>query len=264
MKKSLIVRICRVLSIERFLMKIKICFWCFLTVSFSLLLAENYSYQELFSKANDLYKESEFEEAKNLYNKVPNKTSQINYNLGNCNYKLGQYGYALLYWRRAEREWGIFNKEELLSNIFLLKNKLFGVEKNYKGFEKIKDWTLSFVKSVSLLVMQLIFLILWMFLFLYLKYLYRQRQRLIIVILFILIAIVGVVLTMRYTFDARRQAVVVSKSAKLLSGPGESFQGLGVVPEAREVIIKRTLGNYLKIKVKGQIGWIATNLIEEV
>ncbi len=245
-------------------MKIKICFLWLLAVSFCFLLAENSSYQDLFYRANNLYKEGKFEEAKRLYSEIPNKTSQINYNLGNCSYKLGQFGYALLYWRRAELEWGIFNKGELLSNIFLLKNKLFGVEKNYRGLEKVKDRILSFVKSVSLLAIQLIFLILWIFLFLYLKYLYKRRQQLIIVVLFILIAIVGVILTTRYTFDARRQAVVVSKSAKLLSGPGEAFQVLGVVAEAKEVIIKRISGDYLKIKIKGQIGWVSANLIEEI
>ena len=39
------------------------------------------NYQEIMLQANKSYKESNFEQAFNLYKKIPNPSAQINYNL---------------------------------------------------------------------------------------------------------------------------------------------------------------------------------------
>ena len=162
-------------------MKIKYIFLSsvFLIFTLSYAYVEN-THQDLFLKANLLYKSGKFEKSKDLYEKIPNKGSRVYYNLGNCFYRLDKYGYALLNWRRAEKQWGIYNKSELLENIYLLKSKLFGQKEQttkIKFFLNIKNQIVSFIKSAPLLLIQIIFFVLWLFLFLYLRYLYKKRQK---------------------------------------------------------------------------------------
>jgi len=229
--------------------------------------AEN-DLQQVFLDANRLYKEGEFEKAYKLYEKIPEKNAIVNYNLGNCAYKLEKYGYALLYWRRAERGFGIFDRGELLDNIFLLKRKLGRrsepQSKLIRYYSRLKNYTLSLLRSAPLFVVQILFLILWLFLFLYLRFLYKRKRKILIVILFLLIAILGALLVLRYRLEFRRYGVIVKKKVTLLSGPGRNFQELGGLPEASEVWIQKSSDGFYKIKFNKQIGWVNQRDIERI
>ena len=157
------------------------------------------------------------------------------------------------------------SKSELLQNIALLKSRLFGedVEK-IKLFSNVKIHLVSFIKSAPLLLIQLLFLSLWLFLFLCLRFLYTKHYKFLITTLFVLIALSGIVLAIKYTYVARKYGVVVAKQSKLLSGPAESFQVLGVLPEAKEVLIKKDSDGFYKIKVNGQIGWASSGEVEAI
>jgi len=225
-------------------------------------------FQEIFLRANQFYKEGKFEDALNFYKKIPNPAPQVNYNLGNCAYKLDQYGYALLYWKRAEKDWGLFDRTELLDNILLLKRTLTKTDKPrselFRLFGKLKSYSISIIRSAPLFIVQILFLFLWLFLFFYLRYLYKKGKKVLIAILFCLIALLGTVLVIRNGLDYRNFGVVVSKKATLLSGPGNNFQELGILPEASEVIIQKTSDGFLKIKVNKQIGWTSKKDVEEI
>lgn len=231
------------------------------------------NYQEQFLKANNLYKEQKFQKAYDLYQDIKNKSPQVNYNLGNCAYRLNKFGYALLYWRRAERDWGIFNREELLENISLVKNKLdqkAGAEK--KGpFPKlvgainfIMDIILSFVRSVSLLWLQLLFLLMWCVLFMYMRSSFRHKQKVLTMCLVVLTVFLGTLLALKYNMSFRSYGVVVAEKTELLTGPDDSYQVLGFLPEGKEGIIKKESGEYYKVKIGGQIGWVTRKSFEKI
>lgn len=249
-------------------MKIK--FFCALFITFwggSVLCATNY--QETFLQANEAYKKGEFSKAYDLYKSIPNPGPEINYNLGNCAYKLGQFGYALLYWRRAERLWNIFDRSELLDNIFLLKNQVSGSDQKEKNkvFESlrwIKNYTISVVSAIPLVAIQILFLAIWLFLFLYVRFLFKRKRRFLIIILFVLISLLGILLVVKYSLYYRQNGVVITKKATLLSGPGSTFQELGSLAEAAEVLVQKELGDFYKIKFNGQSGWISQKEIEKI
>ncbi len=155
------------------------------------------SQQELFLQANELYKKQEFKEAYDKYRHLELKNSVVEFNLGNCAFKLGRKGEALLHWRRAENDWGLFHRYELVDNIVLVKNELglSSVQKEAGGPSQrflhlcndIGSAYSTFVRSIPLLFLQLVFLGLWAFLLLYSRYLYRRRYRFITVLLFFLL-----------------------------------------------------------------------------
>jgi len=227
--------------------------------------------EELFAQANQLYKDGKFKAAQNLYQQIPSKSAWVNYNLGNCAFQLKSYGYALLHWRRAEKDWGFFNREELLDNISLLQEKLnkeHGITLTtnpiIRALVKTKNVIDSWLRSMPLIILQLFFIFIWLFLFLYLRFLYKKRKNRTIVTLFSLIAFFGIILAVRYSLDARRYGVIVSSEAKLLSGPGDTFQVLQSIREAQEVIIKKETPNYYKVKIRRQLGWMKRDFVEKI
>ncbi|MFA5074551.1 MAG: hypothetical protein WC436_00415 [Candidatus Babeliales bacterium] len=233
--------------------------------------------QELFLSANSCYKQSDFEKAYDLYQQISEKNAFVNYNLGNCAYKLNKFGYALLHWRRAQKDWGIFNQQELLDNIYLLKQKLAEptsdkldfsskniFDKNNINFYRYKSILVSIFTYIPIIYLQLIFLLLWFFLFLYVRRLYRAKRKFLIVILFSLIAISGILLIVRYSLEHKHRGIVVEKKSALLSGPDKNFQQLSILPQASEFIIYKESDGYYKIKFCKQIGWIDKKEVEQI
>ena len=250
-------------------------------------LASTQDKKSLFEKANTLYKSGKFEQAMRTYEKILDKSSpsstnsDITYNIGNCAYKLQKYGKALLFWRRTEKNWGFFNRGELVDNIMLLKEKTAWPKKTvskgitfHDGFakklKKISMLITSHIKSLPIILIQILLLCLWLFLFIYLRFLCKKRQNWAIFTLFLLIAILGVLLIVRYRFETRKYGVVVEQHAKLLSGPGNAFQVLTQLPEAQEVIIKKEVDQYYKIRLKknrsdfSSAGWVEKKSVETV
>lgn len=230
-------------------------------------------YQSVFDKANSLYKEAQYESAMEFYKKIQDNSAVVNYNLGNCAYKLNKLGLAHLYWRRAEKYWGFSDRTELLNNIKMVKDKL-REQKNgkkdkkteavFKSFKNLKIQIISFIRTVPLLFFQFVFLIFWIFLFVFIRKLFRLRKRLLAAMLFTFIAISGLMLVSKYNFECKQFGIVVAGNAKLLSGPGESYQVLSFVSEAKEVIIQKASNGFYKIKINGQIGWISQAFVEVI
>jgi len=227
----------------------------------------------IFSQANEAYQKGNFSKAYDLYKQVSPKDSSVHYNLGNCAYKMNLYGYALLHWRRAENNWGLFGREELLNNINLVRKRIHHVssEKSESPLYKLLDYFrginssfISMIRSTHLFSLQLLVLLLWILLFAYLKYLYRKKQKIVIISLFFLLALFGGMLAIKYSFSFRSFGIVVAKQTKLRSGPGKSYALLGLLPEAKECIIRGASGDFYKIKVDRQIGWVDAQSIEKI
>jgi len=230
------------------------------------------SQEDLFVQANEFYKQNKFAQAQELYEKIPDKSSRVYYNLGNCFYKQNKYGHALLNWRKAEHDWGLFNRSELLRNIALVRkvsgahqegSKDKGVLAEQNPVQKlvlgVKDLTasmVSLIRSTPLLFLQIIFLVMWFAMFALLRFLYRNKYRITIIGLFVVLVISGSVLAMKYGLNSRHYGVVLNQ-ASLLSGPGPAYQILGSLEQAEEVSVQKQSGDYCKIHVNSQIGWVA-------
>jgi tetratricopeptide (TPR) repeat protein len=241
---------------------------CVVIMQFLFLNATNY--QEQFFKANEFYKAGKYQQAQELYETIPQKSPNIHYNLGNCAYKLGKIGYALVHWRRAEKNWGLLNRTELLHNITLVKkcNKRIDTP-NDSPIEKVKEnivfcksAIISFVRSASLLLLQLLFLLMWLISFLYLRYLYQRKKRAAIILLFTANIFCGILLAVRCNFEYREHGIIVAKQAELMSGPGKNYQSICTISETTQVLIKGSSHGFYKVKTNGIIGWVAQSNIE--
>ncbi len=234
--------------------------------------------QELFARANDCYKTDDFAKAYDLYLKIPEKSASAYYNAGNCAYKLKRYGQALLNWRRAEHEWGVLsgNREELLKNIEMVKkiahSQTTGVSTEQGApfaslishVTVISTWFISIIRSAALLYLQLIVLVLWIMLFFYLRPLVRRRYKFVTTLLFVLLALTASMLAIKYSLLYRKHLVIIRTPAPLTSGPGTNFATLSHLPEAQEAAILTESGDFYKIRVNKQIGWINKATAEQI
>lgn len=239
------------------------------------LVAQTQNAQNLFDQANAVYKNGEYAKAYDLYNQIPNKSSGIHYNLGNCAFKQGKMGYALLHWRRAERNWGYFGREELLENIAIVKAKTTPqpatTDENItiltslaSFFKSIKNSFFSLVHALPIINLQIIFLALWLFLFIYIRYLYRRKHPIIIILLSVCVGFAGSMLAIKYSFSFKNYIVIVRTPAPLMSGPGAQFATLTQLTEAKEAVMLRESGGFYKIRVSNTIGWIDKNVAEKI
>lgn len=232
--------------------------------------------QELFNQANELYKKGDFAKAYDLYAHIKEKSPIVHYNLGNCAYKLKKFGYALVHWRRAERDWGFWGREELLNNIELVKQEMsvttehdqqdeqtfFHIVLNF--FKSLKSSFISLSKAIQLFHLQLFVLFIWLILFTYLRYLYRRKKKILITVLFLLQAFSASMLAMKYSFLFKEHLVVLKTPAFVTSGPGSNFATLGQLSECQEAAILKESENYYKIRFNGSIGWIDKKVVEKI
>ena len=228
--------------------------------------------ESLFKKANEQYKNGRIEQAFDTYKKIPEKTAVVNYNLGNCAYKLGKLGYALLYWRRAEHNLAFWGRFDLLENILLLKentersHSLLNKKKRpiTRFFRKTAIVFYSFLQTIPLIVLQVIFLFLWIFLFLYLRFLYKRKKTVSIAMLFVFSAVIGILMIIRYGVSLKKRGIVVDKKVSVLSGPSAYFQPIGFLFDADEVVIKKESGEFAKV-IRGNVaGWVQKRFVERI
>jgi len=223
---------------------------------------------ELFSQANELYKKDDFAKSYTTYSNIQHKTPVVHYNLGNCAYKMNKLGTALLHWRRAENDWGVWDRDEVTKNIAIVRKQLKEREskepKEKTAFVSVigtvrscSNWTTSLIRTIPLLYLQIIVLLLWLFLFLYAQYLYRNRYKVMFFAFFVILTIASSMLVLKYSFIYRKQLVVTQPSAPILSGPGSTFATLGQLPEGSEAVIIKESGDYYKIRINGTTGWMS-------
>jgi tetratricopeptide (TPR) repeat protein len=236
-----------------------------------------YAYDDvaLNAQAEELYLKNDFARAYELYQRISEKTPSVYYNLGNCAYKMDKFGYALLYWRRAERDWGLFGRDVLVKNIDLIKQKTSTAQQKelvelpypkviLNFLTTIQQTLLSMVKAIPLFHLQLIVLILWVILFLYMRMFGKRKQMALICVLFGFLAISAWMLALKYSFQHQKRLVVLYKNTPLLSGPGTNFAPKGHLPEAQEADILKESGEFYRIRVNKHTGWIDKQFVEKV
>lgn len=231
----------------------------------------------LHAQAEEMYQKNDFARASQLYQRIEHKTPSVYFNLGNCAYKTDKLGYALLYWRRAERDWGLFGRRELLQSIDLIKLKtatpnlkVTGVNQPYSkvvinALIVAENHVISMIKAIPLLHLQILVLILWAILFLYVRCFRKKRLAFLIYSLFALLAISASMLAFKYSLQLQNQLVVIHANTPLLSGAGSNFAPMGHLPEGQEADIIKESGQFYRIRVnKNIIGWIDKQFVEKI
>ena len=261
-------------SMSSTIKKTKIIFWglSLVLAAFGSMYAQDDA--TLLVQAEQAYNQNNFAQAQELYQRISDKTPSVYYAMGNCAYTLDKLGYALLYWRKAERDWGLWGRGPLVKNIDLVKQKTLQQKEldTNAAYPKIvlnflttvQQAFFSVIRAIPLLYLQILVLVLWAMLFFYLRCFGKRKQKALVCLLFGLLALSASMLALKYSFQHQKRLVVLQKESPLLSGPGRNFAPKGHLPEAQEADILKESVDFYRIRVNKHIGWIDKQFVEEI
>ncbi|MCX7874792.1 MAG: tetratricopeptide repeat protein [Melioribacteraceae bacterium] len=224
--------------------------------------------EELMNKANDLYKQQNYQEAISLYQKLIEQgyeSAPLYYNLGNAYFREGKIGFAILNYERGLKLDP--SDEDLQFNLKLA---------NARTVDKISEvpklfiilWWESLITFIPSTTQQIIIVfILWILLGSIAIYFFSGKislQRisflvgsisLAVLIIFVIIFISRITREKDLNYGVLTEQVYTAKTS-----PDEKSNDNFVIHEGIKFTIEDEVGNWVKIKLlDGKIGWIEKN-----
>lgn len=238
-------------------MKIKFFILVFFLFKFASVIAND------LENADSLFLAHKFEEASRIYEALSIKNAQICFRLGCCYIALDQKGKSISYFKKAEKLASLNSKSVIRKYINHIKGTLDNRPMGYVSY--FKDLVNYWIEIIPLIIFQLLFLLTWLFFLFYLSGLYiKNKKSLVIYALFLILIICGIFLIQKYRISALRVGISIDNDSRVLSGPGDNFYLLDILPEGSEFKILDSCGDHFKIKFRNQVGWVRKTNVEVI
>lgn len=228
---------------------------------------------ELFTKANGLYKDGKYLEAIEVYEKIENQdqvSSQLYYNLGNCYYKLNQVAATIYNYEKA-LQLDPLNEDVANNLIFAKRLTLDNIEALPKTF--IQKMNKEYVQKLSynqwaMLLVLFSFVASFLFLvFYFAETSFRKRVYFTGSILSFIGLVALIVITLKaYDFSKNNiDAIIFSGKTGIKNAPTLNSETVFTLHEGTKVKIVDSVDNWKKIKLAdGKIGWIISDELKKI
>jgi hypothetical protein len=183
------------------------------------------------------------------------------YNIGNCFYHKDDCAQALVYWNRAE----IGATPEEFNSItrnkkYILKKMGKSVDQSF--FQKIEMFFDACIPYVSLLFLQIFFLLCWLLLVFLIRKKKSRYAKVLSCCLVGLMVVTATTMGIAYRRFSVHKAIVIKKEALLFSAPHKGFHVLAPLAYADTVVVKETREGWHKIRYADIIGWVEADVIQ--
>lgn len=217
--------------------------------------------EEFFLRGNNYYKQKDYDNALQSYEMIRKKGRAALYNIGNCFFHKTDYSNALVYWSRAEI--GSTAQELRL----IERNKEYVLKKIGKETEQSLQVRLfklfhSVLPYVSLLFLQLCFLLCWYFFIFLARNKQKNNKKFIVACLCVTLLLCGTLLHISCVRENVRNAIVMKKEIALFSGPDKGFHALAPLEYADSVVVKEVREGWYKVQYADMIGWVESGDIQ--
>jgi len=222
-------------------------------------------YQEVFLQANKLYKEREYEKALEAYASLPNKSTAVWYNTGNGLYHLGNYIEALVAFKRAERDATSMQRQAIEHNIHQVREALDIPPAVVSYAQRLYEFFTRPLGIVSLLFLQIMFLLLLYCTFFCMRRMFRSKKYgICFVWLTGLTFWCGISLGIK-AYDTRyERGIVIQQQGTMFVGPDKKYDASGTIMLADELIILEKRAEWYKVKKGKLFGWVPAEFIAEI
>jgi len=227
--------------------------------------------ENLFSTANDLYKNDKLEQAIELYEKIEKQgmvSSELYYNLGNCYYKLNKVGPSIYYYEKALKI-NPLNEDVQNNLVFAKRLALDNIEELPKTlFQKFNENWLQKLSYNQWAIVVIVFSFLGSLLFLLFYFShspsYKRFYFATSLISFILLVCSFFITYNQYSFSKKNKAAIVfAETSEVRNAPTFNSEKVFTLHEGTKIIVLDTIDNWKKIKlVDGKIGWIIASEIK--
>ena len=228
---------------------------------------------ELFSNANDFYKNGQYSKAIQLYLNIEKQgveSDDLFFNLGNSYYKLNKVAPSIYYYEKALKLNPIH--EDASINLAFAKRMTIDI---------VEDLPKSFLQRFSSAVIQKLTYDTWAilgvvasflaaFLFLMYYFSYSPKQKILyfnttILMFFVMLVMVVFAFSNYDITQKSRSAIVFSLKSDIKNSPSIDGEEVFELHEGTKVYILDELSNWKKIKLAdGKIGWINAADIKEI
>lgn len=235
----------------------------FFVLSSSILFGDDIS--NVMQKANELYKNNQYQLAIDEYNKLVRQGyegTSLYYNLGNAHYRLGKVGFAILYYEKALK----FSPsdEDVKHNLALAKLNLVDKVDELPPFFIFNIWEgllASFSVSGWTIIIYIIFILLLLAVIAYFFSRSVTQQRIsfftgigILVLLFLSISLLAVKMNKEFNI---KNGIIVETSVIVKSAPDNSSKDEFSIHEGLKVRLEDKVDDWVKISLSdGKVGWI--------
>ena len=231
------------------------------------------SADELFSKANDFYKNGQYSKAIQWYSKIEKKgveSDDLFFNMGNSYYKLNKVAPSIYYYEKALKLNPI--NQDASNNLAFAKRMTIDV---------IEELPKSFLQRFSSTIIQkltydtwAIFAVIASFFSAVLFFLYyfssSSKRKILyfnssIFIVFLMGIMVFFAFSNYKTTQKNRSAIIFAQESDIKNSPSFDGEGIFELHEGTKVYILDELSNWKKIKLAdGKIGWIKASDLKEI
>lgn len=226
--------------------------------------------EQLLTKANTLYNNSEYDSAAVAYESIINKgysSATLYYNLGNTYYKLRNYPMAILYYEKSLKLEP--NNEEAKHNLEIANAFISDKIESVPDFF-IKTWwrKLSNIfnantwAAISLITFGL--LLTALFFYFTAKTRYMKKSMFFVGLILIIMSICSFSISVdKYDYlKSNEEGIVMIPTITVKSSPSSTSVDLFVLHEGSKVKILDSTDNWDKIKIaNGSIGWLPSSAI---
>lgn len=227
--------------------------------------------KQLFNEANELYKQKEYEQAAQVYEKIATlgyESAEVYYNLGNCYYKTNQTGLTILNYERAKKIEP--DNDDIEFNLKLASLRvndriesapqmmLVTWFKNLLASQTANGWGKT---SLVLLWLSLIAAVVFLFSNKFLL----KRISFLSAIVFLFVSLLFLLIAFRQdTFEkTNKHGVVMVTNTYIKSAPESNAVDLFILREGVKAAILEEAGDWQKIKLAdGKVGWIKKDDME--
>ncbi|MCK4235262.1 tetratricopeptide repeat protein [candidate division WOR-3 bacterium] len=227
------------------------------------------SNNELFIKGNSLYREGNYEEAIDQYEKIIKNgldNGFLFYNLGNAYFKKGKLGYAILYYEKAHN---LFPRDrEISENLHLVKS--FTQDR----IEEKKPPFLLFILYVLLnkfSFKELLIFVSIIFSFTFIcSILFVLKKTLLLlknltISLFVILLLSCLLLSLKIKSVNVKRCIIIEDLINVTSAPSNDATREFVIHEGTEFQIIESINDWVKIRLKdGKSGWINSENIGKI
>lgn len=227
--------------------------------------------QNLFDKANELYKNGAYEEAIKTYEEIESlglQSSELYYNIGNCYYKLNKVAPTIYNYERALLL-DPLNEDAKNNLIFAKRLTIDTIDELPKSvFERLDNSIIKKLSYNNWAWLSIIFSVLGSILFLLFYFSYsssKKRVFFVLSILSFLLLILSFSFTVKeYNFDKNnKNAIIFSEEIEIKNAPTINSDIIFTLHEGTKVKVLDDVDDWIKIQIAdGQVGWIKSDKLK--
>jgi tetratricopeptide (TPR) repeat protein len=232
-------------------------FWAVLIVVMSV---QAHSNEQLFLFAQKEYENHNFDKALALFAKIKPANASVWYNMGSCYFHLGNDIEALVHWQRAYHYGTGSLVHASAARIAELEAKLGVIESPSLG-APVQQFMRANLQALSLLLLQILFFCAFS-VFLFVASRARSFKNYFVSggSLF-LVLVLATLMSIKYTQQSARQAVVLENNTTLLVGPNCEYHTVATVNAGTQVAIVKQQDNWYKVSGETAVGWVEKKCI---